>query len=296
MKYNPLVSVVIPSYNSARFVCDAINSVLEQTYKKYEIIVVDDGSTDNTKKILEPYIRKKKIRYVYQENKKQAAARNKGIINSKGNLIAFLDADDMWIPNKLQLQVPLFKDKGVGLVYGDVVLLENDLIKPGIHTNEFVSGKIFKKLIMANFICASSVVIRRECIDKVGFFKEEIDYFGVEDYHMWLKISYYFKVDYVTNIIVKYRIHSNSTSENYSKIVEREVGVRKDIIKMFNLPRKISRDCLFNSYFRLSYYSIKNKIYGSAYKALLKAFLLKPFYYKNYKLLVKLILYKLVRS
>ncbi|MBW2991803.1 glycosyltransferase [Candidatus Woesearchaeota archaeon] len=287
MKNKLLVSVIIPAYNSARFICEAIDSVLAQSYKNFEIVVVDDGSTDDTKKVLKKY--KNKIRYIYQENKKQAAARNKGIENSKGELIAFLDADDTWMKDKLKLQVPLFEED-VGLVYGGICLFDGKKVKPGIHTNEFVKGRVFKELLMANFICASSVIIRKECIDKVGMFKEGISYFGVEDYHMWLKVCHTYKADYIKEPILMYRVHSGSTSEDYCSIIRREATVRKDIANLFNLPKKLRNNSLFNSYFRLAYYSIENKKYKDALKALIQSLNLKPFNYKNYKLLVRILI------
>jgi len=295
MKHDPFVSVIIPNYNNAKFITEAIDSVLAQTYKNYEIIVVDDGSTDGTREVLEPYIKKKQIRYVYQKNKKQAVARNNGIKYAKGELIAFLDADDLWFPKKLELQVPLFKNKEVGLIYGDILLLRDESTKPSNHTDAFDKGNIFNKLLMGNFICTSTTIIRKECFDKVGLFKEGMDYFGVEDYHMWLRISYYFKVDYVSDVLLKYRLHDDNTSKDYCGIVRREINVRKDISNIFNIPKKLKNDCLFDSYFRLSYFLIENSKYKIAFNALLNAFLLKPFNYKNYKLFSK-ILYKLIKK
>ena len=117
---NSLVSAIIPTYNSVNYISEAINSVLNQTYKNCEIIVVDDGSTDNTRKTVENYIRKypHKIKYFYQENKGPSAARNKGIKEARGNYIAFLDSDDLWLPDKLEKQISLFmKDVSLKLTY-----------------------------------------------------------------------------------------------------------------------------------------------------------------------------------
>ena len=111
----PEISVIIPTYNYANYVRDAVESVLNQSYKEFEIIVVDDGSTDGTKKVLEPL--KNRIRYIYQENRGLPSAYNTGIKASKGEYIAFLDSDDLWLPEKLKLQKKYFDDNpAVGMV------------------------------------------------------------------------------------------------------------------------------------------------------------------------------------
>ncbi len=112
------VSVIIPNHNYSQFVGEAIESVIAQTYKNFELIVIDNGSTDNSKQVLESFKKKyPKIKIYFQKNLGQAGARNRGIDESKGNLIAFLDADDVWMPNKLEEQVKLFIDPDIGLVY-----------------------------------------------------------------------------------------------------------------------------------------------------------------------------------
>ena len=103
-----LVSVVIPTYNCGKYICDAVKSVLSQTYKNIEIIIVDDGSTDNTKEALRSYVYNKQIRYIYQKNKGPAASRNLGVEKAEGDFIAFLDADDLWNEKKLKKAKSVF--------------------------------------------------------------------------------------------------------------------------------------------------------------------------------------------
>ena len=98
----PFFSVIIPTYNRAKLVCEAIESVFNQTFKDFELLIVDDGSTDNTKEVLKPYLSDPRVKYIYQENKKRAVARNNGIRNSKSEWIAFLDSDDLWIEDHLE--------------------------------------------------------------------------------------------------------------------------------------------------------------------------------------------------
>lgn len=218
------VSVIIPAYNSSRYLVEAIDSVLRQTRPAYEIIVVDDGSTDNTKVALGPFIEQKQIKYVGQRNAGPAAARNRGIELAAGDLIAFLDADDIWLPNKLERQLPLFLDENVGLVYGPRIEFSDgrektvNLPRP--------TGNIFPLLIKSNFITNSSVIIRRSVLAETGNFDEDRHWQAIEDYELWLRIAARFKISCVAEPVVKYRLHSNQISHeinNKSLILKRDI-------------------------------------------------------------------------
>lgn len=215
---NIKVSVIIPTYNSATYLAEAIDSVLKQTFPAYEIIVVDDGSTDNTKEILENYIKQKQIIYIFQQNAGPAAARNQGVRSSNGDLIAFLDADDIWIEDKLKQQVELFLNhNNVDLVYGPRIEFSNtqqDFIDPKI---KLYSGKIFPHLIKSNFITNSSVIIRKNIFLEVGGFNEDRSLQAIEDYELWLRISIQREIAYVKKIVVKYRLHHNQISHQIAK-------------------------------------------------------------------------------
>ncbi|PIZ44424.1 hypothetical protein COY31_02670, partial [Candidatus Wolfebacteria bacterium CG_4_10_14_0_2_um_filter_39_18] len=156
------VSIIIPAYNAASFIGDSVRSALTQTYPNKEIVVVDDGSTDDTRAILEEYIKSGQIKYFYQENKGPAAARNLGIKNSSGEFIAFLDADDVWLPEKLKKQIDLFKNPKVGLVYSDMEFFGDKFPfkKYSEMTKGFYRGEAMRELIKRNFIPISSVVLR----------------------------------------------------------------------------------------------------------------------------------------
>jgi len=137
---NAMVSVVIPTYNRAPYVTMAIESALAQSYQDYEIIVVDDGSTDGTRDVLEPY--RDRIRYMYQDNKGVSAARNTGIQESRGEWIAFLDSDDEWLPNKLEIQIGYVKS------YPEICLVAANMtvIKPHGDTVSLFNAKGFDKI------------------------------------------------------------------------------------------------------------------------------------------------------
>lgn len=207
---NELVSVIIPTYNRASLLSQAIRSVINQTYKNWQLLIIDDGSADDTRKVVEEFIRKDlRIRYFYQENKGQVCAMNLGIKNSKGDYIAFLDDDDEWLPEKLEKQIEKMKsDKLVGLVYTDAIILDgktNSNKRSDIAKTQ--SGFIYEDLLIRNFITASSVLVRKEVFEKLGLFDESfiIKITQIQDYDMWLRIAKHYKIEYISEPLVKYR-------------------------------------------------------------------------------------------
>lgn len=244
----PKVSVIIPTYNRAHFVIEAIESVLNQTFQDFEIIVVDDGSTDNTREALKKF--GSKIRYTYQENRGVAAARNTGIRAAKGEFIAFLDHDDLWLPDKLSIQMDAFsKNKEVGLVYTDCVafdkegkLPKGDRIRP--------SGWVFKQLFRRPFGLLTGVVCKKECFNKCGLFNES--FFTSDDYDMCLRISTKHKFLFIDQPLFRRRVHSHSLGTvlpmmrlEHKKILEKTYSQFKDSMKISNLfyRKRMSKQC-----------------------------------------------------
>src|SRR5581483_4688288 len=172
---NTKVSVVIPTYNCEQYITATIDSVLTQTCPPSEIIVVDDGSTDRTAEILKPY--EGRIRYLYQKNRGEPAARNLGIRNSREELIACLDADDLWLPRKLELQMPYFdRHPDCALVYTDTSSFdESGVLNESLRVQfqqTFSSGNIFAQLFRETMFGSGTVVFRKACLEKVGWFDE----------------------------------------------------------------------------------------------------------------------------
>jgi len=215
MEKNPKVSVVIPTYNSAQFIVETLESVFAQTYKDYEVIVVDDGSTDNTREVLKPYM--SKIRYIYKENGGVASARNVGIKNARGEYIAFLDSDDLWLPEKLEKQMEYFKSNpDVVLVFSDCILFgDKELIRKK-NTKRIYSykykGDMFLHLLQENFIPTLTVIAKKECFDEVGYFDTDESLISSEDYDMWLRIARSFKIGYIEEPLAKRRVSRKSLS------------------------------------------------------------------------------------
>jgi glycosyltransferase involved in cell wall biosynthesis len=208
----PLVSVVIPTYNYGHFLAEAIQSVLEQTFRDFEIIVVDDGSTDNTREVIEQF--GDSVRYIHQNNQGVAVARNNGIKAARGQYIAFLDADDLWLPQKLQLQTALFEEcPHVGLVYSTVYLFES---KSGAIVGEYPvsccrKGKVLRDLYMYPFIPSPTPLIPKDVFNVVGCFDNRFD--PKEDSEMWLRIAARYEFAFVPKPLAKYRLHGSIQSK-----------------------------------------------------------------------------------
>src|SRR3990167_692982 len=163
----PLVSVIMPTYNHAQFIGEAIDSVLNQTYKNLELIIIDNYSEDNTEEIVKSF-NNQRIKYVkFRNNGVIVASRNVGMKMAKGKYFAFLDSDDLWLPNKLEKQIPLFERDGkVGLVYSDIILFnEKGKEKRSFEFKKPHRGNVFPELLLENFINTQTVLIRKEAFD-----------------------------------------------------------------------------------------------------------------------------------
>ncbi len=186
-KPTPLVSVIIPTYNRAWCLLTAVNSVLAQEYRPQELIVVDDGSTDETASLLAHLIESGKIKYIHQENKGVSAARNCGITNSQGELIAFLDSDDEWLAGKTDAQVNYFhKNPTAVLVQSQEYWFRGGKrVNPRRH-HQKRGGDIFLESLELCLISPSAVMLRRSLLDEIGLFDESLP--AAEDYDLWLRI------------------------------------------------------------------------------------------------------------
>lgn len=208
-----LVSIVVATYNLARFLPDAIASILRQSYQNIEIIVIDDGSTDNTQHVIKPFLEDSRVQYYYQDNQGQASAKNLGIRVSKGTHVAFLDADDVWMPDKLKLQMPLFeKSSAVGVVYSRVQYMGESGNELEVADNVLFRGQVSGRLFIENFIGFGSCVVKRDCFDRLGIFREYVK-MGI-DYDLWLRLSSQFEFDFVDRPLLRYRLWGGQMSRN----------------------------------------------------------------------------------
>jgi glycosyltransferase involved in cell wall biosynthesis len=207
----PLVSVIIPTYNRAWVLREAIDSVLAQEFKDFELIVVDDGSTDNTGEILDSY--EQDILVLRQSNKGVSAARNRGIAAAAGRLIAFLDSDDLWLPRKLSSQVDFFKSNPAAVInQTEEIWVRNGVrVNPKTRHHKF-SGMIFERSLALCLVSPSAVMIKKNLFSEVGVFDENLP--ACEDYDLWLRISCRYPVDLIeTPLIMKRGGHADQLSK-----------------------------------------------------------------------------------
>jgi glycosyltransferase involved in cell wall biosynthesis len=218
----PKVSVIIPTFNGAKrgFLAAAIESVLNQTFKDFELILSDDGSTDKTKDLCQKYLKQDhRIKYFYQQNLGISATRNLGIKNCSGKYIAFLDDDDLWLPEKLEKQVRFFEestDHKLGMTHTWVAFVDENEKRTGC-SHHSTSGNIHKKLFKQNIINAtSSVMIRKDIFDSCGVFRPHM--ITVEDYELYIRIAKKYHIHSINEELVKYRVHHiEKLSECYKK-------------------------------------------------------------------------------
>lgn len=210
---NPRVSIVTPTYNRAQFIGITVRSVLGQTMADWELLIVDDGSTDDTRRVLEPYLGDSRIHYLYQPNQGQSAARNLALDNSRAEFIGFLDSDDIWYDNKLERQLEVFAaNPGVHIVHGDEASLDEHGRVISRHNMQRYSGRITPQLLADNSVSITTALVRRECFDSMGGFDRR---YGVaDDYELWLRLSARYRFYYEPGLVAGYRIMADQISSD----------------------------------------------------------------------------------
>jgi glycosyltransferase involved in cell wall biosynthesis len=257
------VSVVIPNYNYGRFLSEAVESVLAQTYPCHEIIVVDDGSTDESLEILAKY--EGKVRVIEQKNCGVGIARNTGVENSTGDLIAFLDADDHWEKDKIERQIQQFlEDQEVGLVSCGM----REFDRQGEILHHYLSdqkGWIAEKIVAFNVeivVSGSAIVVRRDIFERAGGFDERKELHPSEDWEFFYRVASISKIAFVPELLVNYRNHG---SNGHLKIPQMERAMFLAFKKIYtDAPAEIQK--------------LKGKSYGNLYSVLAGCY----FYAGNY--------------
>ena len=231
------VSVIIPTYNSSKYLRHAIASVLAQTYQHIEeVIVVDDGSTDGTGEMVKSIWPKvqPKVRYIYQPNQGPAPARNNGLRAAQGDYVAFLDADDIWEPLKLQIQIQRLKSSPeAGFVYCDNFFVDDNggEIPNYVRKVKLVEGDVLLELFMDFFLITSGVVIKRACAEKIGYFDEKL--LVGEDYEYFLRLAQAFPAAVVREKLYKRRVHARSLSrQDYSLDARNDIQTLLRFVKL----------------------------------------------------------------
>lgn len=252
----PTVSVIIPTYRRSHLVGQAIESVLAQSYTDYEVIVVNDGSTDKTAEVLARF--GNKISVVHQRNKGLSAARNAGIRIAQGRYIAFLDDDDLWLPHKLEKQIACLEaHPKIGLVYSDMFCFNENGMLPNTwaKANPGPQVPLLWTLFVRNFIPVPTVVIRRECLDAVGLFDETLT--SCEDYDMWLRIIPKWQVHSINEPLAHYRQSPDSMQNNEERMFVNWLRVKEKAFhshpELQKLPLMCLDLCFFKGYLSLAY-------------------------------------------
>ena len=234
---SPLVSVIVPAYDVAEYIGEALNSVLAQTFTDYEIIVINDGSPDTAtlEKALVPYL--SRIVYLKQENRGVSAARNAGICAARGSLIAFLDGDDTWLPNYLEVQVARIQaDATIDVLYPNVIMF-GDSSEAG---EEFMaicpsSGEVtFERLLLQECNVSNCSIARRETIVRAGLFDESLR--SVEDFDLWLRvIKQGGRIAYHRDVLARYRRRHGSLTADPVWLSEHILEVLKKVRQTMDL-------------------------------------------------------------
>jgi|GEM_PF-1135942 len=284
-----MVSVILPTHNRAHYIPYAIQSVLNQTYKDIELIVINDGSTDETEEVIKPYLRD--INYIHQENSGSGKARNEGIKAAKGEYIAFIDDDDIWLPWKLELQMEIFnKHKEIGIIctnfsifndkeerpsgikeyFGlfkrtnldfDTIFKQNKRIFFNDKEFNFYWGDIFPTIIQGSLIHQVSILTKKNIVEEIGFYNESLS--DNEDYDVCLKIGEKYEIGYVDIDTVKVRLSPKTRSNDEStriKFWENNLQIVTQAINRSSKKEILDKNSISNRfdqiYQKIAYYSL----------------------------------------
>ena len=222
---NPLVSIIIPSYNHSKYITETIESILGQTYDNFELIVIDDGSQDNSIEIIEKLRLNNKFIFIKRENKGLCETLNEGINLSRGKYIAICASDDIYLKDKIKLQVDFLEtNPNYALCYGKIISFDNDGNQKFINSKRYKSGKLFLDLIKTNFVPAVTQMYRKDIFDNIGGFDKDL---WIEDWDMLLRISYSYEIGFLDKYLAMYRNHGENMSggKNIRKMYENELKI-----------------------------------------------------------------------
>ncbi len=273
----PKISIIIPSYDRAQFIPATLDSILAQDYHDYEIIFVDDGSTDNTASILEQYTAKDpRIKYYYQENSERAVARSYGIEQARGKYLCLVDSDDIWYPKKLSMQLDIMEaNPDVVLSYASVnrIDMSGHRVKAASRQHHGSSGYVFYDLLMRNFIPSVTPMFRQEAAKQVG--KQVTELIPYEDWDFWLRLSRLGKFYHITTALGDYRLHPGQSVRNVQahkienitiKVLDRNTGIERseleDYMKLSARDfepiefARVAREAYSLAYLRAAYWYI----------------------------------------
>jgi glycosyltransferase involved in cell wall biosynthesis len=282
-----LVSIIVPVYNAEKTVSETINSVISQSYLNWELILVNDGSTDDSDKIVSSFS-DSRINYTEQKNKGVAHARNTGLNLARGEFIAFLDSDDLWDSSKLEKSVSYLNSFKSDLVYSKVKMFKDDIsnaisyeyVEPIIETNDYY------RLLIFDYIPTLSVLLKKSVLDEIGNFDVNLN--GTEDWDLWIRIAEKYQINFISDELAFYRISENGLSKNRNLHLREEFKViQKHVLSSNHLPKRIINLSLWVWNKKMFLNSFKQKKYLLALYYYLRLYLFLPFSRNNIILLLK---------
>jgi glycosyltransferase involved in cell wall biosynthesis len=282
----PKVSVIIPTYNREGFIVEALESILAQTFYDFEIIIVDDGSTDHTGKIVQDFIDRypETISYIYQSNRGAPATRNTGIRTSRGEFIAFLDSDDVWFPRKLEKCMRFLEDSGYGWVTTAAIRQDGSKREELRVSSDFLEDNGQKLALLKNglyffssvLIIPSGVMIHKECFNKTGMFDESLKV--GEDTDMWLRFAEAgIQAGYINEALFTYRVHSGTmTKIKASSSLEDHILIASKHAQILGMHRQLIRRTYAEFLWRCSDLFFEYGCYWRSIRCYLKSLWIYP--------------------
>jgi len=228
----PTVSVVIATYNMAQYVSEAVQSVLQQTFTDLEVHVIDDGSSDGTEAVIAPLLSDKRMFYHRQNNFGQTKAKNNGLKHCRGDFVGFCDADDVWLPHKIERQLQVLRaDDDIGAVYtrNRMMLQSGQPVQEKDDVGLYFSGWITEELFKRNFISFGTVLARRRCLEEFGGFNESYR-MGI-DWDLWLRMSTRYKIEFLDEVTYLYRVWPGQMSNNWRGRYDHAFRIMEDFLR-----------------------------------------------------------------
>ncbi len=275
------ISVIIPCYNAEKFISETLESILNQTMKCKEIIVVDDGSKDNTLNILKKF--GSDIKIISINNSGVSIARNTGIKASSCQYIAFCDADDIWLPEKTEKQYHFMQEKDIKFSSTNAHIFgkSSENFEPLIPPSNPIR---FIDLLKCNYIFTSSVLLHKEIFQKSGLFWEKLR--NNQDWHLWLKIALHYDLYFLNEKLIHYRMHQGGISKKFIKSIDYFLLLLEDILNRAPQYSYLKKDIINSFIFSRATIAYYYQDYKSSLQILLKLLQHSPLYFKAYKYLL----------
>ncbi len=277
MPDNPLITIITPAYNRGHFLDIAVQSVLAQTYENFEFIIVDDGSTDDTRERIQKYLTDPRVQYYWQENQGQSVARNLALSKRKGDFICFLDSDNAWPPDKLEKSLRIFSENpDVDIVYGDDIKIDEQGNEISRKNMKRYSGRIVPYMLRDNCVSMNTAMARRRCFDEKGGMREHLRV--ADDYDLWLRFSAYYKFLYVPELTVYYRVMTKQiSSDKAHRFQSNEKIIRSFLVEHgHRVSPAEAREGWMYFYSRKGHYLSSQGDKYEALKCFIRAFMKKP--------------------